>query len=284
VHFQRALSIDPLNAEAQLELANTHELLGNVEEAESSFRRAIAVRPNYWASQNELGRFYFRLGRYAEAERQFRRVIDLTPDNARAYSNLGVTYYNQERYDEAAAMFEKSVALRPKETVYGNIGTIYFYQARYSDAARTFERAVEINDCSYASWRNLAAAYHWSDTERPKAAAAFERAAELAEKERRVNARRPTMLVHLADCYSMLGKRDLSRELLEQALVLAPQNVSIMFNAGVVYEQLGDRVHALEWIGKALRQGYSRNIVERSPSLSELRNDPAFQALSTSHP
>ena len=49
-----------------------------------------------------------------------------------------------------------------------------------------------------------------------------------------------------------------------------------MFEAGEVYEQIGDRDRALVWIRKALDQGYQRDLVERSPTLKALRADPRF--------
>jgi tetratricopeptide (TPR) repeat protein len=89
--------------------------------------------------------------------------------------------------------------------------------------------------------------------------------------------------MHLADCYSMLGNVDRAREFLQSALSTAPsQDVSIMFNAGVVLEQIGDREQALTWIEKAVRHGYSRRLVEDSPSLAELRADPRFGAMRSS--
>ena len=36
--------------------------------------------------------------------------------------------------------------------------------------------------------------------------------------------------------------------------------------------------HALTWIRQALAKGYSRDLVERSPGLAQLRADPEFAA------
>jgi len=279
--IEQALQIEPMYAEAYRELASTYLAMGKIPEAEATFRRAIAMRPSFWGSYNELGAFYFRLGRYPEAETQFRHVLELTPDNSRAYNNLGSICYTQQRYEEAAAFFEKAVEISPKKVlVYSNLGTVYFAQGRYSDAARAFERAVNVNDRHYQVWRNLGSAYHWAPGERHKAREAFRRAVQLAEAEHRINPQNTRVLMHLADCYSMLGEIDRARELLQSTLSAAPpQDVSIMFNAGMVSEQIGEREQALTWIGKALRQGYSRKLVEDSPSLAKLRTDPRYMDL-----
>jgi serine/threonine-protein kinase len=276
--LQRALQLDPLNADAYRELAKVYERLGKLNEAESTYRNAIVVRPNYWATRNDLGGFYFRLGRYAEAEKEFHTVVELTPDNARGYSNLGAMAYSQKRYEEAAKLYEKSAAIKPTDSAYNNLGLLYFTLARYSDAARYFELAVQMNLHDSDTWHSLAAAYQWSN-QPDKARTAFQRTAELAEVQLRTNPRDPSVLITLADAYSMLNHAKRARELLQKALALAPDDVSDLFQVSVVYEQLGDRERALEYIASAIKGGYPRELIEKAPSLAQLRRDPRFPGL-----
>jgi serine/threonine protein kinase/Tfp pilus assembly protein PilF len=276
--LQKALRIDPLNADAYHELAQSYAAMGKLKEAESTYKKAIEMRRNYWSTYNNLGGFYYRLGRYAEAETLFRRVLELTPDNAMAFNNLGTIYYVQRQHQLAAAMFEKSVAISPKVLSSSNLGAVYFAQGRYTEAARVFERTLTLNDRVYQVWRNLASCYYWAPNEREKAWPAFQRAVEVGEEERRVNPR-PRLIMHLADCYSMLGQREKALELLNHALSSDSSDVTMMFNAAMVYEQLSDRENALEWVRKALEHGYPRALVENSPTLEQLRADPRFQEL-----
>jgi serine/threonine protein kinase/tetratricopeptide (TPR) repeat protein len=278
LNLQRALQLDPISADAYRELAKAYERLGRLKDAESIYMKAIAVRPGFWAAHNELGGFYYRLGRYVEAEKEFRFVVELTPDNARGYSNLGVIAYSEKRYEEAAELYEKSVAIKPSDSAYSNLGTVYYSLGQYSEAARYYEQAIQINGRESRWWHNLAAAYEWS-AEPQKARAAFQRTAALAEEQRRINPRDTGVLIRLADAYSHLTQPQRSRELLKQALVLAPDDVSNMFQASVIYEQLGDREHALQWIAKAIKRGYSRDLIEKEPTLAQLRLDSRFQGL-----
>ncbi|HXJ15659.1 MAG TPA: protein kinase [Candidatus Polarisedimenticolia bacterium] len=276
--LQTALRLDPLNADAYRELAKAYERLGKLKEAESTYLNAIIVRPNYWATYSQLGGFYFHHGRYAEAEKEYRTVVELTPDNARGYSYLGVAVLAQKRYEEAAKMFERSVAIKPTDTAYSYLGYLYFTLARYPDAARYYELAVRMNGRDADRWHSLAAAYQWSH-QPEKARVAFQRTAELAEVQLRTNPHDTGALLMLADADSMLDQEQRARELLKQALELAPNDVTDTFQASVVYEQLGDRKRALEYIGKAIKGGYPRELIEKAPSLSQLRLDPRFHAL-----
>jgi serine/threonine protein kinase/tetratricopeptide (TPR) repeat protein len=277
-NLQKALALDPINSDAYLELAKTYQQMGRLKDAESTYMNAIAVRPGYWGTHNELGGFYYRLGRYDEAEKQFRVVVELAPDNARGYKNLGVIAYSQKRYQEAAKMYEKSVAIKPSDGAYTNLGTLYYTLGRYSDAARNFQQAIQLNDRDSQRWHNLASAYRESN-EPEKARAAFDQTARLAADQLQVNPRDPTVLIRLADAYSMLDRPQRAREVLQRAVALAPESVDNMFQAAVIYEQLGDRKRALDWIEKAIKGGYSRDVIEKAPSLAQLRLDTRFQSL-----
>ena len=277
-NLQRALQLDPLNADAYKELAKAYEKLGKLNQAESTYLNAIVVRPNYWAAHNDLGAFYFRQGHYAQAEKEFQTVVELTPDNARGYSSLGAVAYEQKRYDTAEKMYQKSVALKPTSAAYKNLGALYFTQGRYEDAARCFQTAVQMNDLDSGAWHNLAAAYQWSDKPN-EARAAFQRTAELDEIQLRTNPRDTQVLIELADAYSMLNLTQRARELLDRALALGPTDVSDMFQIAVVYEQCGDRQQALTYLARAVKGGYSRDVIEKAPSLRHLRMDPRFQRL-----
>jgi serine/threonine protein kinase/tetratricopeptide (TPR) repeat protein len=277
-NLQKALALDPINADAYRELAKAYEQIGRLKDAESTYMNAIAVRPSYWGTHNELGGFYYRLGRYAEAEKEFRSVVELTPDNARGYKNLGVIAYSQKQYEEAARMYEKSVAIKPSDGAYSNLGTVYYTLGQYDEAARYYEKAIRMNSHESLYWHNLAATYQWSSDPK-KARAAFQETAVLTEEQRRVNPRDPVLLIQLADAYSYLDQPLRARELLRQGLALAPDDASNMFQASEIYEQLGDRKLALQWIGKAIKGSYPRDLIEKSPTLAQLRLDPRYSAL-----
>jgi tetratricopeptide (TPR) repeat protein len=114
------------------------------------------------------------------------------------------------------------------------------FTSRYSDAAHSFDLAVQMNNLDSERWHSLAAAYQWSN-QAEKARAAFKRTTELAEAQLRVNPRDTDALITLGDAYSMLNRSQRSRQLLEKALALAPDDVQNIFQASVVYKQLGDR-------------------------------------------
>jgi tetratricopeptide (TPR) repeat protein/tRNA A-37 threonylcarbamoyl transferase component Bud32 len=281
-HAKRSLELNLLDAGAYRELAKAYEAQGKLEEAESTYQQAIATHSIEWGSYNALGVFYRQHGRYPEAAAQFRKVIELTPDNVRGYNNLGAMYQQMQQYSDAEDTLKKSLAIRPTAAALSNLGTIYYYHMRRPDqAARMFEQAVKLNDLDYRFWRNLAIAYYWSPGEREKARPAYLKAIELAEQQRRINPRNQTLLIRLADCYAMVEENGRALDDLTQAMNAAPiSDVNLMADVAGIYEKVGQRALAIEWIGRALRGGYPRDLVDNSPSLASLRSDPAFETRS----
>ncbi len=277
--FQQALTLDPVSADAYRGLAKAHEARGELKEAESTYLKAIELKPDNWAGYNDLGVFYYRYGRYDEAVTQFRRVIELIPQNARGYRNLGGIYFYMNRWEDAIQMFKRSLEIEPDYQAYSNLATLYFYQGRYADAARMYEKALEFNDRDFLVWGNLASAYYWNPAERVKAYETYKRAEELAEKKREVNPRDLDVLSDLAGYYAMTGDSARALSLLQQIVDLKPDGLKVFFRIGATYERLGRREPALQWIGKALEEGYSLAEIERAPSLRELRKDARFKLL-----
>lgn len=276
--FHEALALEPINPDVYRGLAKTYQGMGRINDAESTYLRAIAVRPTYWGFHNDLGGLYFRLGRYADAKKQFQSIVELTPDNARGYNNLGAVAVAQKHYEDAAKLFERANAIKPTDSALSNLGTIYYTMGQYSMAIRYYKQAIEMNGGEAQYWHNLAAAYQRTD-ESQKARAAFRRTTELAEKERSVNPRDAAVLLLLADAYSNLDQPQRARKLLERGLALAPNDVFNMFQASVIFERLGNRKLALQWLDKAIKGGFSRDLIEKEPSFAQLRLDPRYKHL-----
>jgi len=52
-----------------------------------------------------------------------------------------------------------------------------------------------------------------------------------------------------------------------------------LFSAALIYNHLGDKGLALEWLGKALRAGYSPEMARQQPDLDNLHGDARFEDL-----
>ncbi len=272
-----ALEIDPLSIAARQALAELRAESGQTALAETAYRENVELRSEYWRAHDALGVFLASQGRYAEAAGEFATVTEIAPGNAHAYRNLGAMYYYLDRLDDAAATFEIAVELSPDYSTYSNLATLHFARARYADAATMYERALEIDDSDYRVWGNLGSSYLWVPGAEAEAREAYREAAKRGERRRALAPRDPLLLTSLAAYYAELDEPERARRLLEEALLHAPGDVEVMFQAGHTHEVLGDRELALSWIEKALEHGYSRAQVESTPALRGLCADERYQ-------
>jgi serine/threonine-protein kinase len=274
--FRRALDRDPRNGEAYREQAVAYGRLNRFDEAEQAYRRAISLMPDSWANHSYYGSFLASRRRFDEAEAAFKRGLELAPDNARLWSNLGGAYYLHGRHADADTAWDKSVALYPTAQALSNLGTARFYNGQYSAAARIYENAIKVSDRDYRVWRNLGAAYYWAPGERGRAAAAYRKAIELVEQERRFAPGDVNLVIELADSLACSGDAARARALVGEAVRMAPETDYVRQLAAGVYETLGDRDAALASLDVAIRNGAPTDQIERDPTFAKLRADPRY--------
>jgi serine/threonine-protein kinase len=279
VEFESAVENEPTSDAAHHGLADAYERLGKFQEAEETYRRAIALRPHYWATYNWLGAFFYRHARFREAVEMFSQVVALAPDSFRGYSNLGAAYVEQARYTEAISVLERSIAIRPSAHGYTNLGNSYFYLRRYEEADRAYEQAVKLAERDPLVWWNLGDGYFWTPGKRGESARAYRQAIEIAREDIRINPRDSQSYGILAICQAMLKERKPALEALHRGLQVSPDDPFLLFDAAIVYNQLGESEEALEWLKKSVAAGYPPSRVRDSPNFEAMRTQPQFQEL-----
>jgi len=279
LEFQRAVESEPTNDGAFHGLADAYEHLGKLQDAEKTYRSAIELRPHYWASYNWLGVFFYRQARYREAAEMFTQVVALAPDSFRGYSNLGATYVELARYDEAITALERSIGIRPSAYGYTNLGNAYFFLRRYEEADGAYEQAVKLKERDSLVWCNLGDGYYWTPGKRSQSVAAYRQAIAIAGEQLRVNSNDPTAYGILALCHAMLNEKKPALDALHRGLQLSPEDPFLLFQAGLVYNQLDQPDEAISWLKKAVAAGYSPSRIRDLPNFEPLRTKPQFQEL-----
>lgn len=277
--FQRALQLDPRNADAIKGLAHSYESAGRIADAEAAYKKAIALRPDYWDGYNSLGLFYDRQSKFDDGAAQLQRAVELTPDNATAYSNLAAIYLDSgdsKRYPLAETALKKSTDLSPSYAAYTNLGYLYDSEHRYAEAASVLERAVQLNDKDYNVWANLSATYANLNDE-AKAAAARDREFPLLQQAAESSPRDSGVQSRLALLCAQKKLRVEALARVQTSLALAPEDPDVLENVGETYEALGDRTRALEYVEKSLLKGYSLESLKDTPELKNLLSDPNFR-------
>jgi len=274
--FQKALAVNPRDADAIKGMAGAYERMGRIQDAEASYKRAIALRPDAWDGYNSLGSFYFGQKRYQEAISQFERVSQLTPDNFAAHSNLGAQYQNIGDYQNAEAEFKKSLALTPSYMAYANLGSLYETQKRYAQAAEMTEKALSINGNDFRLWANLALAYEWLHQE-DRAISAIDKQLPLLEQAASAQSTDPSLRSALAVLYAAKKQKPKALENLQNALAMAPESADVLSDAAETYERLGERARALNYCELSLKKGNTLDAFKLKASMQALLADPNFR-------
>lgn len=276
--YQKAIQLDPGSERAWVGLADAYTRLNRISDAENTWRRAIAANPNSTFVLQQLAIFYLQQAQYAKAAGLFEKVLSLAPESFIDYSNLGAADLYLGNYPAAIAAFQQSLRLRPAPGAYSNLGTAYYQARNFTQAARYYELALRYNTRDPDLWGNLADAYHFSN-QQPKAMDAWRRQLPLLAGELQINPRDAQLQGEIASCYAGLGNQPEADAHLALSLEYGRDDKDLLFNAAVVYNDLGETGDALEWLHKSLLAGYSATIVRDSPEFDNLRGNPQFQQL-----
>jgi len=107
--YQRALAIDPLDAETLNDLGYCYYLQGQLRKAEAAVLKATRLARREPRYHNNLGLIYGAQQRFDEALDAFRRA----GSEADAQHNLAFVYTMQNKIDEAKSCFRRALAADP---------------------------------------------------------------------------------------------------------------------------------------------------------------------------
>jgi len=110
--FERALELQPDNADAGNSLGALLAQSGEVPAAIERFRAALRVKPDFPDALNNLGFALFQTGQADQAYDLYQKALKLQPDFPEALNNLGIFFGRQGDLDRALAYFREAVDKR----------------------------------------------------------------------------------------------------------------------------------------------------------------------------
>jgi tetratricopeptide (TPR) repeat protein len=163
--YQKAVVLDPDNAEGWIWLGILLEHTGELAQAEEAYRKVLALAEAHqnqeeqaWAVGN-LGLVYKIRGELDKAEEMHRKALALDEalgrkeGMANQYGNLGNVYQTRGDLAQAEEMYNKSLeiseALNLKETtasIYGNLGEVYRTRGDLAQAEEMYRKALALDE------------------------------------------------------------------------------------------------------------------------------------------
>ena len=223
--FDRALAIDPQDAEAHNYRGVALALLGRIDEALAAFDRALAINPQDAKAHDYRGAVLAQLGRMDEALAAFDRALAINPQDAEAHHNRGAVLTQLGRMHEALAAFDRALAIDPQDAkAHYSRSTVLAQLGRMDEALAAFDRAPAINpqDAEAHRWRGLALAQLGRMDE---ALAAFNKALEINLQFAEAHSSRGVAL-------AKLGRTGEALAAFDRALAINPQDARTHYKIG----------------------------------------------------
>ena len=101
----------------------------------------------------------------------------------------------------------------------------------------------------------------------------------MAKEDLAVNPLDPQLLRSLTNYHAMISERGNALKYLNLSLEQSKVDKDALFSAAQIYNDLGDKGLALEWLDKALRAGYAPEMIRQQPDLDNLHGDVRFERL-----
>jgi len=141
-YLQRAILLDPGDADSHLNLGAVYAETGSMDRAEEQFRTAVSIAPLNFAAHNVLGKLYFDSGRLDDAEKQFHESLGCEP-NLAALDYLGYVYQKRGDRSHAEKAFKAALALNSTDShAHFNLGLIYAASGRNAQAIEELQAAL----------------------------------------------------------------------------------------------------------------------------------------------
>ena len=246
--------------------------------------RAVEIDPQYaqaWAllaiAQSSLCYGYGR-----EVDDGFAAAhcaLSIDPAIAEAHLPMVKRFEQRGLHAEADSQMEEAVRLGPDSwEVNKEAGRLALGRRDIEKATRHYEKAAEAMEGDFHAWAMLSTCYRALGLDDKLRNSAGKMVSE-AEKAIQQDPSNGAALGILAGGYALLGDEERSREWIDRAILIDPDNVNMRYNfACVLAGHLGDSEEALKMLQRVLAgaQEYMIRIAETDPDLDSLRDEKRF--------
>jgi Flp pilus assembly protein TadD len=158
--FQRALVSTPVNANLISLMGQALVKSGRRAEGIGHLRNAVRLDPEAPENHERLGSALLVEGSIPEAIESLRKVVALSPRNATAHYNLGVALDNAGRLPDAIESYRNAVGLRKSDPAgWSNLGITYGRMRRFDDAIGALQEAERLDSGNPDVQYNLGLAF-----------------------------------------------------------------------------------------------------------------------------
>ena len=209
-------------------------------------------------------------------------ALAIDPTISEARLPLAKRLQQRGNAEGAAAEIETAIRLGPESwQVNKEAGRFFLMRRDVPSAMRHYEKAVELMETDFHAWAMLSTCYQ-SLGETVKLQNCAKMMVSEAQRAVQQDPSNGAALGILAGGYALLGEEEKTREWIDRALLIDPDNLNMRYNfACVLAGHLGDKDGALKMLQSTLPLAgeFQVRIADTDPDFDSLREDPRFQKL-----
>ena len=209
-------------------------------------------------------------------------ALAIDPTIAEAHLPMYKRLRERGQADAAAAKMEVAIGLGADSwSVNKEAGRFYLSRRDVPAATRHYEKATEIMETDFHAWAMLATCYVASG-EQAKLRDAGKKMVSESQKAVQQDPSNGAALGILAGGYAILGEVEKTRESIERAMLIDPDNLNMRYNfACILATALGDEEGALKMLESTLPRcgAFQVMIAETDTDFDGLRDDRRFQKI-----
>ncbi len=147
-HLKKAVSLADKASEGEklLILANEAGANGNPTKQKEYLDKLVAAYPNDERAQFTLGGYFFGQQDYPKAIEHYRKATELNPNYSTAFNILGYAYRQNVDYANAEQAFKKYIELIPNDpNPYDSYGELLLKMGRFDESMAQYRKALSID-------------------------------------------------------------------------------------------------------------------------------------------
>jgi tetratricopeptide (TPR) repeat protein len=200
---------------------------------------------------------------YVDAIDYFRAALEKQPGKAAVLNKMGITLLMLQRFNEAGKNFEQAIKRdRQFAEAYNNLGVVDYERRKYRGAIKQYKKALQLSPDSASFYSNLGAAYF--------ATKSYERASQAYAEAVRLD----------PEIFERTSRTGIAAQMASPA-----DRAHYDYVVAKLYAKMGDKDHSLEYLRKAMEEGY-KGVEEAftAPEFAEVRKDARFTELMKARP
>ena len=272
--FREAVRLDPNNVERRVRAAQVETVFGRTEDALEQVETAIELDPNNVEARLIHGTLQFTKGDPEALLEDIEKVLELDPENVSAYRLKGRAHEVMQQPDLAEASYRRLVEVDQSTLSYHLFAVFLGTQNRSEEAGENYRLAVEAaTEDDERTQARLALANFHLNMKDPDAAETELIAA------RDENPKNAKLLLQIARFYAAQGEAEKAEGMLEMRAQQHPDSPEPLLVLADFRTQQGDEKGALEAVERALEVDPSYELARLRKAeylMDRARSDPSL--------